>query len=157
GHAGANLPATLAAVESILRQAAQRQPRLTERRVCFFSDLQQTTWGEANSADVRARLGRLAGLTALELIDLGEPGTANLAVAGVELAQPLVAAGSSVQIQAEIQSFAREARPRTPVEILVDGQRIADERIDVPAGGRAAVTAMHRFDTPGDHIVEVRL
>lgn len=156
-HAGAGLPATLAEVESILRQAAERQPRLTRRRVCFVTDLQQTTWGEVNSADCRARLGKLETLAALELIDLGQPGESNLAVARLEIDQPLVAVQSEVQIQADIQSFAREDRLRQAVEVLVDGQRIADERIDVPAGGRTTVAVTHRFDVPGEHMVEIHL
>jgi hypothetical protein len=156
-HAGASLPQSLAEVEKILRQAAERQPRLARRRVCFFTDLQQTTWGEVNSAECRARLGQLESLASLELIDLGQPGEPNLAVARLEIDQPLVAARSQVQIVAEIQSFDREDRPRQAVEILVDGLRVADERVDVPAGGRVTVAARHRFDVPGEHVVEVHL
>jgi len=159
-HAGAGLPATLAEIEKILRQAVERQPRLTRRRVCFFTDLQQTTWGEVNSADCRVQLGRLEGLASLELIDLGKPGDANLAVARVEIESAtggLVATRGEIQIQADIQSFDRQDRPRQAVEFLVDGQRIADERVDVPAGGRTTVAATHRFELPGEHIVEVHL
>jgi hypothetical protein len=156
-HAGASLPATLADVESILRRAVERQPRLTQRRVVFFTDLQQATWNDVNAADVRARLARLEGLATLELIDMGQPGEQNLAVARLEIDQPLVAARSEVQIQADIQSHAREDRPRQAVEILVDGQRIADERVDVPAGGRATVAVPYRFESPGEHVIEVRL
>ena len=156
-HAGAGLPAALAEVETILRQAAERQPRLTRRRVCFFTDLQQTTWGEVNSPDCRARLGQIQSLASLELIDLGQAGESNLVVARLEIDQPLVAARSEVQIQADIQSYSREDRPRQAVEVLVDGQRIADERVDVPAGGRTTVAVTHKFDVPGEHVVEMRL
>jgi hypothetical protein len=156
-HAGASLPATLAEVETILRRAAERQPRLTQRRVVFFADLQQTTWNDVHGADARVRLARLEGLARLELIDLGQPGEQNLAVARLEIDQPLVAARSEVHIQADIQSYAREDRPRQAVEILINGQRIADERVDVPSGGRATVAVPYRFESPGEHVIEVRL
>jgi hypothetical protein len=156
-HGSASLPATLAEVETILRRASERQPRLTQRRVCIFTDLQQATWGEVSSPDCRARLGRLEGLASLELVDLGQPGESNLAVAHLEVNQPLVTAGSEVQIQADIQNFARDDRLRQPVEVLVDGQRIADERVDCAASGRTTVATTHRFDSPGEHVVEVHL
>ncbi|MEX2173463.1 MAG: BatA domain-containing protein, partial [Pirellulaceae bacterium] len=49
-QAGANLSATLAEVETILRQAAEREPRLARKQVVFFTDLQQTTWGDVAAA-----------------------------------------------------------------------------------------------------------
>jgi aerotolerance regulator-like protein/VWA domain-containing protein len=161
-HGGANLPATLAEIEMILRQAAQqsaRNGRLAQRRVCIISDLQQATWGEVNSADCKARLGRLADLAALELVDLGQAGEGNLAVAALQIdstAGGLPVVGSDIQIQAEIQSFARDDR-RQPLEVLVDGQRIADQRIDCPAGGRTSFAVTHRFDGSGEHVVEAHL
>jgi hypothetical protein len=161
-HGGASFPATLAQVESVLRQSIERPSRegnLSERRVCIISDLQARTWSEVNSAECRARLGRLENMASLELVDLAQPGENNLAIAQLHIdgaASGLAVVGSELTIAAEVQSFARDDRPRQAVEILVDGQRIADERVDVPAGGRTAVTAVHRFLTAGDHVVEAR-
>lgn len=156
-HGGASLPATLAEVETILRQAEQAQPRLVQRQVVFFTDLQQQTWGEVASSDSGQRLARIEKLATLVLVDLGEPGLPNLAVSRLEASQPLVTTRGEVTLSAEIQSFARQDAPRQAVEFLVDGQRIADERVDVPAGGRTTVSAAHRFQSPGDHVVEVHL
>jgi Aerotolerance regulator N-terminal/von Willebrand factor type A domain len=162
-HAGANLPATLAQIETLLRQAAERSARagqLAQRRICIFTDLQQTTWSEVHSPDCRSRLARLESAASLELVDLGQPGDGNLAVARLQFdsaAGGLVAASTEIQIQADIQSFAREDRLRQSLEILVDGQRIADERIDCAAGARVTFTTKYRFDVPGEHTVEVHL
>ncbi|MEX2172980.1 MAG: hypothetical protein WD872_01375, partial [Pirellulaceae bacterium] len=103
------------------------------------------------------RLARLESLASLSLVDLGEPGASNLAVARLETSQPLVTTRAQVTLQAEIQSFSRQDLPRQAVEFLVDGQRISDQRVDLPAGGRVSVSATHRFDTAGEHVVEVRL
>jgi hypothetical protein len=159
-HAGANLAATLAEVEVILQQAIDRQPQLARRHVCLFTDMQQSTWAEANAAAGRAQLARLERLASLELVDMGQSSDENLAVTGVDLdwsENGLITAGSVVQMRADIQSYARENRSQQGVRILVDGQPIADERVDVVAGGRASISASHRFDTLGDHIVEVQL
>jgi hypothetical protein len=156
-HCGASLAATLAEVETILRHSSTSEPRLVDRRVLFFTDLQQQTWAEVNTTDCRERLARLKKLSTLAVVDLGEPGAANLAVTRLTTSQPLVTTRAEVTLSAEIQSFARQDWPRQAVEILVDGQRIADERIDLPARGQVTVNAPYRFTTPGEHTVEVRL
>jgi hypothetical protein len=156
-HGGGSLPATLAEAEAILRQAQQNQPRLTQRHVVLFTDLQQQTWNDVATADVRDRLARLESLATLSLVDLGERGAANLAVSRLEASQPIVTSNSEVTLSAEVVSFARQDAARQAVEFLVDGRRIADERIDVPAGGRTTVSTTHRFDAPGEHVVEVHL
>lgn len=159
-HAGALLPGTLAEVATVLRRSSERQPRLARRRVVFLTDLQLATWGEIESADCRQQLARLADLATLELIDLGQPGEQNLAVTALQVdstAGKLIAARTEATIQAEIRSFAAEDRTGQAVEVLVDGQRAADERIDLPAGGTATVSVTHRFDTPGEHAIEVHL
>jgi len=156
-HGGASLPATLAEVEAILRQAEQNQPRLARKHVVFLTDLQQQTWNDVATADCRDRLARLEKLATLSLVDLGEPGASNLAVARLEASQPLATSRGEVTLSAEVVSFSRQDSPRQAVEFLVDGQRIADERVDVAAGGRTTVSTTHRFDNPGEHVVEVHL
>ena len=47
---GADLAATLAEIERVLDRAARREPRLRQRRVCFFTDLGRTTWGDVSPA-----------------------------------------------------------------------------------------------------------
>lgn len=162
-HAGASLPAALAEVETILLRASEQLTALgrqSQWRICFITDMQKVTWADASSVDCQARLSRLAGLAALELIDVGSPEAPNLAVSRVmieSIGSDLAVAHSAAQIQAEVQSFAGENRLQQPVELLVDGQRIADLRVDVASRGRASISVMHRFDVPGDHLVEVHL
>lgn len=155
-HSGANLAATMAEVESILRRVADRQPPVARQRVRIFTDLQLTTWGTVNSANVRARLRRLDNLAALEIVDLGQPGEQNLVVADLNVDQPLVTAHSDVQISADVQNYGGDDRSRQSLSFFVNGQRVAEERVDVPAGGRVTVAITHRFDTPGAALVEVR-
>ena len=156
-HGGASLPATLAEVETILRQAAENHPRLARRQVVYFSDLQARTWNDVTTADCRDRLARLASLASLSLVDLGDTAASNLAVARLEAGQPVVTSRGEVSLSAEITSFSRQDAPRQAVAFVVDGRRIADERVDVPAGGSVTVAASHRFDTRGEHVVEVQL
>lgn len=156
-HAGANLSASLAEVESILRQAKEKEPRLTQRQVVFFTDLGKTTWGDASSADCRERLGRIAELARLSLVDLGEPGEENLAITRLEADQPISTLASETTFRAEIQSFSSQDQPRQSVEFFVDGVRVSEQAVDLAAGGRAGATFSYKFETAGEHMVESRL
>ena len=156
-HAGANLSASLAEVETILRQAKEKEPRLTQRQVIFFTDLGKTTWGDANSADCRERLGRIAELARLSLVDLGEPGEENLAITRLEADQPISTLASETTFRAEIQSFSNQDHPRQSVEFFVDGVRVAEQTVDLAASGRAGATFSYKFETSGEHVVESRL
>src|SRR5690606_12252571 len=55
-HSGANLLASLAEVEKILDAAANDHPRLTQNKVCFLTDLGETTWDVAEGDDFRQRI-----------------------------------------------------------------------------------------------------
>lgn len=156
-QAGANLSASLAAVETILRQAQENEPRLLQRQVIFFTDLGKTTWGDAASADCRERLGRIADLARLSLVDLGRPDEENLAVTRLEADQPISTLASETTFRAEIQSFSSQDQPRQSVEFFVDGVRVAEQSVDLPAGGRAGATISYKFETAGEHLVECRL
>jgi len=156
-HAAADLPATLAAAETMLNEADERYPRLIRRQVVFLSDLQRSTWEEASTAEGRARLGRLAELATLSVVDLGESADANVAVTRLESLQPIATVGSASTFQAEVQNHSPDEIRGERVMLRVDGQLVAEERINLQAAQRATVSFEHRFDRPGEHLVEVRL
>jgi len=156
-HAGASLAETLAEVESILRRAAERHPQFALHRVFIFTDMQQATWSEVNAAEMRSRLRRLESLAAFEIVDLGQPQEENIAVVDLQVDQPLLAAPGDARIQCAIQSFGRDERRGQAVALFVDGHRVAERHVDVPGGGQATVAVSHRFESPGDHLIEARL
>ena len=67
-----------------------------------------------------------------------------------------VIAGRDVNLATSIKNFGRQNRMRQPVELLVDGRRIEQKFVDVPAGQEIALNFVHRFETPGDHALEIR-
>jgi hypothetical protein len=156
-HGGANLLASLAEIEKFLDSAGRDYPRLTQNKVCFFSDLQETTWEVAAGDDFRSRIGALADHAAIALIDLGESGQQNLAIARLESLEPLATIAREIPFLAEVRNFGGQSVSGRGVEFLVDGQRAGEAKLDVEAGGAAAVSFVHRFETPGEHSVELRL
>ena len=90
-------------------------------------------------------------------INLGQPGDDNLAVTSLDLRDPLVLAGRSVALEAGVRDFGHVARQHQAVDLLVDGHPAGRQYVDIPAGGNAVVHFDQRFESGGDHAVEVRL
>jgi hypothetical protein len=159
-HTTADLPATVALVLPLVRNVQRENPRLARHEVCFLTDLQRLTWApqlsEAAMSEFLRQSGELAQAAALHVIDLGQPAAENLAVTGLRTLDPLVAVGRGVPLEADLKNFGRQARSRQPVELLVDGRRIEQKQIDVPADGECSVDFSYRFEAPGDHAIEVR-
>jgi hypothetical protein len=161
-HGSLDLPMTMARVEEILSTARREQPRLTREEVFVITDLGRVGWSAEESQstawnELRDRCRRMAESAALVVIDLGQTGAENLAVTELRSSERLVTTAQDVVLDATLQSFGRPARERVPLELVVDGRRIQQEHVDVTAGGEAAVAFSYRFETPGDHALEVRL
>jgi hypothetical protein len=157
-HTGADLSATLAQVEEVLTAAKREETRLAQHEVYFLTDLGRTTWEAAATADseVREKVAHLSEMANLLLVDLGQPQTENFAVSDLRSSQSLFTTADEIAFEATLKSFTARKQPRK-VEFLVDGQRMSDETIEIPADGEASLSFRHRFDVAGDHTVEVRL
>ncbi len=107
-------------------------------------------------AELQRQMGSLAETATLVLIDVGQPSADNLAVADVRLLTAPAIAGRTCRFEVTVKSFAAQPAGRQAVELLVDGRRVAQRHVEVPAGGEASVLFEHRFDRPGDRAVEVR-
>jgi hypothetical protein len=156
----ADLPGTMAAIEQLLPKVRQDNTRINQHEIYFITDLQRVSWlpesGQAALAEFRRRAAALATQASIVVLDVGQAGAENLAVADLNLSDPVCIAGRDVSINALIKYFGRKGHPRQPVELLIDGRRIEQKTVDVPGQGEVAVDFSHRFDTPGDHAVEVR-
>jgi hypothetical protein len=93
----------------------------------------------------------------LTIIDLGQSAGENAAVAQVRTTAAYATTAQSLPIEAELKNFGHLPRNGQPVELLVDGRRADEETVDLAAGASAPVAFSCRFDTPGDHAVEVRM
>lgn len=158
-HGGADLPATLTEVEQLLKRADAAG--LDRREVYFLSDLGRNTWvpdlKDADAAAYRERLARLAEQAALLIVDLGQSGAENLAATALTAEQSFATTAREVDFVAQVRNFGNQPRDHHLVELHVDGRRVKEAYIDVPAGEQTPLSFSHRFDTPGDHVVEIRL
>jgi len=155
----ADLPGALAVIEQLLPKVQRENPRITQHEIYFLTDLQRVSWspkmGQAALAEFRRRSIALADMAAIIILDVGQPAAENLAVTALGLSDPVVIAGRDVNIQTSIDNFGRQTRAHQPVELLIDGRRIEQKFVDLPAGGAVSLEFIHRFETPGDHAVEI--
>jgi hypothetical protein len=159
-HTGADVPATLEEVRKLLDNVRHDSPRLVNAEIYFISDMQRASWmpasDSAGMAELQRRAGELASMARLHVIDLGQADADNLAVTAIQLHAPFVSVGRSVVLTATLRDFGHEARKHQVVDLLVDDSTAGRQYVDVPAGGEATVQFSHRFDSPGEHAVEVR-
>jgi len=155
-----DLPGSVAAIGQLIDRARRHDPGLAGHEVYVVSDLQRAGWSPQLSApamkELRQRMRKLAETAAVALIDVGQPEAENLAVAELDMVEPLATLSQNVRFTATLANLGRRPRGRQPVELLVDGRRVKQEEVELAPWGKASVELSHRFDTPGDHAVEVR-
>jgi hypothetical protein len=151
-----DLSATLAKVQEVVQTATNRNLGRTE--IYFLTDLGRTSWGvDQVGSDFRERVESLAKTASLTVLDLGQPSAENLAVTRLSLAEHYATIEREATLTATVQNFGSQAKFRQMVELFVDSRRVDDTLIDCKPGESAPVTFRHRFDSPGDHAVEVRV
>jgi uncharacterized membrane protein len=159
---GADLAATLVRVEEVLDTARRDATRLTRHEIYFFTDLGKNTWlpnsrGAEAAAEFRQRSERLANHAAIVVADLGQDGAENLAIESFSVAEPYATTGRELTFESVVRNYGRTQHTRQLVELYVDGRRAGEDHVDLPPGAAAQAVLTYRFDTPGEHQLEVRL
>jgi hypothetical protein len=163
-HGTASLLNTLQTIEQTLAEAEKKHGVLPQRRVIFFTDLGKNTWAEVSTPECLQRLAKLEekGID-VSLIDVGQTAAANHAITELVAESPWVTLHDATTFRVDLKneagvgSTAAPAPQRVTVALFVDGQRVNEQRVDLPANGRASLSFAQRLDTPGEHIVEAVL
>jgi len=156
-HGGGDLVATLAEVQSVIEAARRNTPRLTATNVCFLTDLGGTSWNAVEKPESRRRVTEIAKHASLAVLNEGSISGANLAVTALAQNETLVTTGREVVYSADVRNFSSQDRSQLRAEFFIDGRKVDEEQIDVPALGSTTATFLHRFSSPQDHVVEVRI
>jgi hypothetical protein len=147
----------VAEIEQIVAEALDKQRRLTSTRICFFTDLGRTTWEEATTPALRARLERLAEKASLSLFDVGDGQTQNAAITRLDVRDSLVVPGRETTFELDVQNFGNGALAAEQIELFVNGRRTHSQSVDLRPAGKVSTTFSHRFDSPGEQRIEARL
>jgi hypothetical protein len=154
---GADLPATLVGIERVLDQASAHTARLQRHQISFFTDLGRNTWSEVTSEAAATALARLADRAQINLYDVGQRGGQNVAVTRLRANTGVATVGAAVRLEIELENFGNQDRSDLALNVLVDGQQVGQLTANIAGGERANLALVHRFQVPGEHVVEVRL
>ena len=169
-HAPADIASALGTVAEILARSPRAYPR---RQVTFLSDLQQSAWANAlprtdtTAPDVWQRI---VGRSDVVIVDLARADQNNLAVASVELADPLPFLDSPGVVTAVVANFSRTERRDVRVQLLLGKPGAGTDsllpieqqtvKLILP-GGRTTVTfgleGQIKFREKGIHVLQVKL
>jgi hypothetical protein len=126
-------------------------------QLVLLGDLERTTWDPLLTEAVRARLKKLARNTSVSLVDLGSDDVPNAAVLNAEVRESPVTIDREFMLQAEVATFGEGPRGKNLATLLVDDEVVAQQTVELGSGGRGTVAFRHRFTSPGDHAMEIRL
>jgi hypothetical protein len=158
--AATNLERALERAVELLRTRSDLEA--VRREVYILTDLQAYPWSErqvtSRFPDVLKQLNNEA---AVVLVDVGDVGTANLAVTELALSDPLVRAGVPVNVSVVVRNFGRLPVANVPVDFYIDaepgGAPASRVTLDLEPGGRANCSFETSFAVGGEHRVEVRI
>ncbi len=168
-HTATNVASVLGTVAEILARSPRAYPR---RQVTFLTDLQRSAWANAlphTDAPQPETWQRIFARSEVVVVDLARTDTENLAIAAVELQDPLPFVDSPGILTAVVANFSRTDRQDVVVQLLVGRPAAPDALVPieqqklkvVPAGGRATITfgldGKVRFLEKGNHVLQVKL
>jgi hypothetical protein len=161
-HTGADLPGALTLVDEAIKREAANPGRTMRHQVFFLTDLQRATWHPSDVSNTQQnpaaqRIASLSKLAEPVIIDLGSAQATNTAVTSLTSSEPLITVGREVTFDATMRQFGPAARDQCDVELLVDNVPVSEQTIDIETGADVAVRFNHRFQSPGEHSVEVRV
>jgi len=155
-HGGADLAGAIGEAAQIVRQA--KATGLARSEIYFITDLARANWATALAGgDAGQGLQRLAQSSSLVLLDVGQAGASNLAVVDLRIGRSKALVRQPTSITAEIKNFSDRPAPDLPVQLWVDGAKVAERKLTIRPRGQASATFVHRFEAPGERAVEVRI
>ena len=155
-HGMASLEATLAELAQLVDHVRQDQPGLAETVIGIFTDMGETTWQIATDRRALEQLSQLTENSRLQVVDVGAGDPVNVAITRCQLASDWITVRQEVSWETEIRNFSSRTLNGQQVEFWVDGRRIHQQRVDLDPNSHVAVNYRVRFDSPGEHQIEVR-
>ena len=155
-HGGTNLVATFEAIDRVLEVST-----IPQKEVIFLTDLQTTSWRNADGGDdaaLKRVVARVEGRRPRSVvIDLGKVGSDNRAVTELKVTTPIVTVGAPTLTRAVLHNYGASKVDGLRAKLIIDGTLGPEQTIDLPAGEDVPIVFNTAFETPGDHLVEVQL
>lgn len=168
-HGPTDHTAALATLADVVTRSPKVYPR---RQLTFFTDLQRASWANAIPRPENATGEQWKRITAradVAVVDLARIDADNLAVAGIELAEPMPLVDQPAEVTVTVANLGRAERKGARVELLLGrpsgGEALVPLAVKplepIPAGTRGTVkfdlVGPNTFRERGVHVVQARL
>lgn len=155
--AGCDVSGGLQLVADIARRA-QQDPSLPKQvRVSILSDLGSDHWQTAVEGADAKRFKQLAQQFQVDVESLADKSVANLAVTSLQPHLLRAIAGQAMEIEAVVKNFGDSAIEQLPIELIVDGNTLASQRVDLGPLVEQAIRFNYVPASIGQSIVEVAI
>lgn len=158
-HTSADAAGALAAALRVVRETRQGSSAMSEAHVYVLTDLQRNTWGgdARQAAALRAAVAELAAEARLSVLDVGQAAE-NTAIVDFTSADGFAVVGHDTEFRAQVRRFGGREPLRMAVEYRVADAVIQQQQVQLQPDATAVLPpVVHRFTTPGEVLLEVRL
>ena len=124
-------------------RACRAAPELPTKRVVFLSDMQAETSGAQNLGEFFKPLGDV------QIVQIGPAERTNTWVSDLHLRDGIASADAPAVFVATIRHAGPKPRPNVQVTLRIDGEAVAQRRVDLLPGQNLEVTFEHSFDVAG--------
>ncbi|GAB4133617.1 BatA domain-containing protein [Thermopirellula anaerolimosa] len=154
----------LARSRELISAAQQDLPRPVRAEVVLITDLQRASWPAAvgttsSSAAALQREANLLSETArLVVVPVASGGwQENVAVADLQLESGAMTVGEEAAWRAVMRRYGPSRATDVAVQWFVDGKLVRESTLPWNGERRREAMLTYRFDSPGDHEIEVRI
>ncbi len=141
GYGGTNIAEALHKADELLQGIRAKQ-----KEIVLVSDLQRGGWSYFKGD---WKLASDVKLT-LHAAKPSDPGT-GLGIIEMSAPSSLVLDKQPSSIAVRIANYTSQPRDKLEVALLLNGKKVDDQQVNIPANGTVAVRFRHVFDTPGDN------
>jgi hypothetical protein len=127
------------------------------REIYLLTDLTKSGWRQRERLNLLEAKDSSDRPVRLYLIPFRGPDLDNLSVGELDFGRQLVQVGKSFKLNATVTNYTERRQDRRLVSLFLDGRRVAQSDVTLPAGGEATVDFTLQVDTPGLHYGRVEL
>ncbi|MBY0229886.1 MAG: BatA domain-containing protein [Gemmataceae bacterium] len=141
-HGNADINGTLATVAGLLRASPGKFPA---KEVYFLTDMQKASWSAQRAGDLQGALSafKQTGAKAI-FVDCGQDGLSNLAITGLELADPVATTVSPTRLLATVQNYGEARDVALKLFVGKAREKGSDRRMELREVATANVSARSR-------------
>lgn len=144
----------------VLKRLVRTTKSPAKSHVVLFSDM-QSIFLRGTDGDTNSRLGsdlaEFCGKVKTTCINVANGNSPNLSITDLRCDYYRVLVGRRVQISSVVRNSGETQGRSAKIELLIDGEIIGSETMNVPPGHSMPVSWGTQFNSSGEHIVEVRI